>query len=269
MRPIDERRERIDRLLACIAEYQNRPSDLACDDMELVKLQSDAEQTIALALDGRAGPDELRHLTLVPYPTVDSRYSRVASRRTYGEVRPRLADLAAHLTQVRASLPVLSPNPSETRGRKDIPPSAVFLIHGHDHAARDAVWLFLQQLGLQAIVLMEQPSSGKAIIEKIEQANRASYAVAILTPDDRGYASHQQVSAIESRARQNVIFEIGLSIGRLGRGRVCLLEKGSVERGSDLRALLTIQMDENGGWKLKLARELQQAEFAIAWDEVR
>ena len=55
--------------------------------------------------------------------------------------------------------------------------SAVFLVHGHDEGALQAVARFLEQLGLQAIVLREQPDSGRTIIEKFEHyADQVGFA---------------------------------------------------------------------------------------------
>jgi predicted nucleotide-binding protein len=66
-----------------------------------------------------------------------------------------------------------------------------------------------------------------------------------------------------SRARQNVIFELGYFRGTLGKGRVCLLRKGEVEMPSDLYGVIYTRLDEAGGWKLKLGQELKAAGLAI------
>ena len=61
---------------------------------------------------------------------------------------------------------------------------------------------------------------------------------------------------LNPRARQNVIFEFGYFIGRLGRQRVCALTKRNVEVPSDYAGVLYIELDAVGGWKMKLIAEL-------------
>ncbi|HGM5583269.1 TPA: TIR domain-containing protein [Pseudomonas putida] len=138
------------------------------------------------------------------------------------------------------------------------PCNEVFVVHGHDEAALQGLARFLEKLGLEAIVLREQVDQGRTIIEKFEAcANGVGFAVVLLTPDDLGGA----VSAAEpnARARQNVIFELGYFAGKLGRGKVCLLRKGSVEIPSDLYGVIYTEMDSAEGWHTKLVREMKAA----------
>ena len=137
--------------------------------------------------------------------------------------------------------------------------SKVFVVHGHDDSAREAVARFLEKLGLEAIILHEQPDQGRTIIEKFEAfASEVGFAVVLLTPDDLVRAAAAG-SPHPSRARQNVIFELGYFAGKLGRGRACLLRKGEVEIPSDLYGVIYTEMDGADGWKLKLVRELKAA----------
>ena len=138
--------------------------------------------------------------------------------------------------------------------------SKVFVVHGHDDVARLAVARFLEQIGLEAIILSEQPDQGRTIIEKFEEcAADVGFAVVLLTPDDLGGVATAPVTG--SRARQNVIFELGYFAGKLGRGRACLMRKGVVEIPSDLHGVIYTDMDVADGWKLKLVKELKAAKL--------
>lgn len=148
------------------------------------------------------------------------------------------------------------------RGRKAVivMPSSnkIFIVHGHDEAALQGLARFLERLGLEVIVLREQPDQGRTIIEKFEQsASDVGFAVVLLTPDDVG--SSVKTADQDARARQNVIFELGFFAGKLGRGRVCLLRKGDVEIPSDLFGVIYTEMDSGEGWQSKLVRELKAA----------
>ena len=46
--------------------------------------------------------------------------------------------------------------------------SSVFVVHGHDDAARETVARFIEKLGLRPVILHEQANKGQTIIEKLE-----------------------------------------------------------------------------------------------------
>jgi len=139
----------------------------------------------------------------------------------------------------------------------------VFVVHGHDNESKETTARFLERLGLEAIILHEQPSSGRTIIEKFEiYSGDIAFAVVLLTPDDVGGVASGP-SDLKPRARQNVIMELGYFMGRLGRSRVCALHKGSVELPSDYQGILYIEMDLAGAWKARLAQEFVQAKLPI------
>lgn len=152
---------------------------------------------------------------------------------------------------------------------KDTPsrplPRRVFIVHGHDEAARETVARFLQWIGFETIILHEQANRGRTVIEKFEAHSDVGFAVILLTPDDIG-AKAGDVPI--PRARQNVILEWGYFIGQLGRSHVCALKKGNVEMPSDTLGVVWESFDDHGAWKNKLARELAEVGFEIDWQRV-
>jgi predicted nucleotide-binding protein len=62
---------------------------------------------------------------------------------------------------------------------------------------------------------------------------------------------------LKPRARQNVIFEFGYFIGRLGRKRVCGILSGDIEIPSDYFGVLYLKLDTADGWKMDLIREFK------------
>jgi predicted nucleotide-binding protein len=142
--------------------------------------------------------------------------------------------------------------------------SSIFLVHGRNPVFSE-VARFLEGLDKKVIILQEEPSGGfRTVIEKfLKQAKKASFAVILLTADDRGgpvqaYYKHQQ-----PRARQNVIFELGYFVGRLGRKRICVLYDKEVEMASDFAGITYIKLDENNGWRLGLIQALKDAGFHV------
>jgi predicted nucleotide-binding protein len=143
--------------------------------------------------------------------------------------------------------------------------SKVFVVHGHDEGAREAVARFIGDLGFQPIILHERANEGRTVIEKVEAHGDVGFAVVLLTPDDEGCAKGGTAAP---RARQNVVLELGYFIGRLGRNRVCALKRGDLEIPSDFGGVVYEAFDASRGWKLALGRELQAAGFEIDWNKV-
>jgi predicted nucleotide-binding protein len=97
----------------------------------------------------------------------------------------------------------------------------------------------------------------------LDHAQEASYAVVLLTPDDRGGRINCDVKDLLPRARENVIFEFGLFVGLLGREKVAALRVSGVSEPSDIRGVVYIEMDDHGAWRQQLAKELRAAGIPV------
>jgi predicted nucleotide-binding protein len=134
----------------------------------------------------------------------------------------------------------------------------IFVVHGHDQGAKDTVARFLAKLDLEPIILHEQPDRGRTIIEKFEaHASDVKCAVVLLTADDVAN-SKENPDENEQRARQNVIFELGFFVGKLGRGSTLALVGRNVVTPSDIDGVIYIPMDE-ADWRLRLVKEMKAA----------
>jgi predicted nucleotide-binding protein len=139
-------------------------------------------------------------------------------------------------------------------------------VHGHDRASKAEVSDFIRKLGFEPIVLHDRPNKGRTLITKFrEEAVGAGFAVVLMTPDDLGKAA--AVIDLKPRARQNVVFELGFFIGKLGPERVAALVEGNVEIPSDFDGVVYIPLDVSD-WQTLLGRELQAAGYDIDWNKV-
>lgn len=122
----------------------------------------------------------------------------------------------------------------------------MFIVHGHDHQALYELKNYLQnvlRLG-KPVILREQPSFGRTIIEKFEdESKNIDLVFVLLTPDDK-ISPKKASDTVKRRARQNVIFELGFFYSKLQRksGQVLLLHKGQVELPSDISGLIYINI---------------------------
>ena len=146
--------------------------------------------------------------------------------------------------------------PTAEKPKASMDKSKVFIVHGHDNAAKEAVARFIEKIGLDAIILHEQASSGNTIIEKIEANSNVGFAIVLYTACDVG-ASKEEKDQLKPRARQNVVFEHGYLIGKIGRKNVCALVKGNIETPNDISGVVYIKMDESEAWKYHVAKEMK------------
>lgn len=140
----------------------------------------------------------------------------------------------------------------------------VFIVHGRDNEAKQEVARFIEFIGLQSIILHEQASAGMTIIEKIERySNDADFALVLYTPCDVGRGIHETKIPLKNRARQNVVFEHGYLMAKLGRENVCALVKGEIETPNDISGVVYVGFDQQGAWKLEVAKELKACGYEI------
>lgn len=238
------------------------------DDPSIETLEKSIEQALADTF-GVQTPDYIRYRKASALDTASinmmhrTPIAEVREGLVYGKSRAIaiLGQAIEALQERRADLPENSRSRFGPQARPDSTDRRVFLVHGHDQGAKEAVARFLEKIGFNAVVLHEQPNRGKTIIEKFEENADVSFAVVLLTPDDA-------MADGEKRARQNVIIELGYFIGKLGRDRVCALKKGETELPSDILGVIWTALDDAGAWKTDLARELRAAGFEIDWNKV-
>ena len=130
----------------------------------------------------------------------------------------------------------------------------VFIVHGHDCQIKSAVSDFIKTQNLEPVILDTQRNSGKTVIEKLEKNSNVKLAVVLYTPCDQGAKKAQD--SFLPRARQNVLFEHGYFVGKLGRENVVFMVKGDVEIPSDLAGTVYVKMDNESEWRNKLKNEL-------------
>lgn len=142
----------------------------------------------------------------------------------------------------------------------------IFIVHGHDEAAKVSMARFISELGFDPIILHEQPNAGKTIIEKIEEYSNVGFGVVLYTPCDVG--SKKGDTTLNKRARQNVVFEHGFLIGKLGRPRVSAFVKDNLETPNDISGVVYTNLDFAGAWKVQLAKELKEAGYKVDMNKI-
>lgn len=177
------------------------------------------------------------------------------SHQSIMKIRDDLKNHSEEYKQLLSTSEVKQKNP--TISEKDI-----FIVHGHDAGLKNEVARFLEQMGLNPIILHEQTSGGLTIIEKIEKYSNVGFGIVLYTPDDVGRLNSQSAN-IQPRARQNVIFEHGYLIGKIGRNNVVALVKDEVETPNDISGVVYVNYSQNGAWKFAISKELREVGYPI------
>ncbi|MBT9520267.1 MAG: TIR domain-containing protein [Dechloromonas sp.] len=164
--------------------------------------------------------------------------------------------------------------------KEQTPPDSVFVVHGHDHHSLELVCDALTILGIRPVVLSELQGQAQSLLQKFFTTSKeARFALVILSSDDYGASREQYetkgvaTKALQFRARQNVLLELGFFYGHLGWENVFVLEKKptknfpNFERPSDLAGAVFDLIDDAGKWRRTLATRLQNAGFNV--DEAR
>lgn len=156
------------------------------------------------------------------------------------------------------------------------PKKQIFISHGKDMKSLNELKDILTGFGLEPIILSEQPSSGKTVMEKLETYSDVGYVFVILTPDDLGgfveigskwsrpKRLRKFLKTAHNRPRQNVILEFGYFVGKLGRERVTCLLKKPVEQPSDMQGIVYLSF-KNSLTEIRegILKELQVAGYPI------
>lgn len=153
--------------------------------------------------------------------------------------------------------------------------NAVFVVHGHDTESLTELEEYLGSVSVVPIILSRQDESPQSLFQKFMTVGaHARFAIVLLCADDYGVSRRQYDAsgvgerALQFRARQNVILELGFFYGRLGWENVFVVYKGpdrvfpNFERPSDLEGVVFDPISE-AGWRKKLGQKLTAAGFDL------
>ena len=144
----------------------------------------------------------------------------------------------------------------------------VFVVHGHDKDMLNDIRAYISHVGLDPLVLVDEPNEGMTIIQKFKMHAEVPLAVVLLSPDDIGKPANSAASSEQYRARQNVILELGYFLCKPGPSRTIAIVNISggkvVEHPSDFAGILYLRYDSaDQSWKRELLREFIAAKAPV------
>lgn len=186
-------------------------------------------------------------------------------------VSPLLYDQLMQSTEsLTTALPDGKKGPTEMADQRKI-----FVVHGRNTMARDAMFTFLRSIKLdpiewsEAIKITGKPSP--YIGDILDTAfGHAQAIVVLMTPDDIACLRKNFVldsdppheRALTPQARANVLFEAGMAMGRYP-DRTILVEVGTVRPFSDIGGRHVVRLDNQPARRQDLADRLELANCKV------
>jgi predicted nucleotide-binding protein len=156
-----------------------------------------------------------------------------------------------------------------------VDPRKVFVVHGRNDAARNALFTFLRALGLHPLewseIVKETGKASPYIGEVLEKGFSIAQAVVVLmTPDDearlrepyRGPNEPPHETDLTPQPRPNVLLEAGMTLG-LFPERTVIVEIGQLRPVSDIGGRHVIRMNDKPERRQDLAQRLETAGCAV------
>ena len=198
-----------------------------------------------------------------------------------------LGEASAMLTSMIEEITEYCPEVAEVRnaltqpsGNELVPVNAgqVFVVHGRNQRARDAMFAFLRSIDLHPLEWNEavcatgrpMPYIGEILDTAFSQAGAV---VVLMTPDDKARLREAFRSPNEppheteltGQARPNVLFEAGMAMGR-NPARTILVELGILRPFTDVAGLHVIRMDGSSQRRQELAQRLESTGCPVNLD---
>jgi len=123
----------------------------------------------------------------------------------------------------------------------------IFFVHGRNDGVKTQVADFLLKTGIKPVNINKNIGKDQPLMEKMAKHSDVKASIVLFS----------------SAAGQNVIFEAGYFIGKLGMEHTVILLEEGVETPSELNGCAFYEIDQKGKWRLEIANKLKSMNFDI------
>ncbi len=146
----------------------------------------------------------------------------------------------------------------------------IFVVSGKDNEMKKSVIGALTELKLVPLLLCEEPSQGRKIVECFSDYTDVRFALVLLSPDDYYYSKNETFKKQKLKPQQQVVFLLGFLLGKLGKNNVFVLFRESEGfQIPDIEGLKAVAFDDRESWKLALIRELSECGVRVDVDPIK
>jgi len=156
-------------------------------------------------------------------------------------------------------------------GKRKVDSRKVFVVHGRNGAARDALFDLLRAIGLHPLEwdeIVQETGEGSPYTGRVLEVgfSLVQAVVVLMTPDDearlreplRGKHEPSHETDLTPQPRPNVLVEAGMALGQHGN-RTVIVEMGRLRPISDLFGRHVVRLDNTPQQRKALAQRLQTA----------
>ncbi|MCW3995481.1 MAG: nucleotide-binding protein [Candidatus Bathyarchaeota archaeon] len=161
------------------------------------------------------------------------------------------------------TVPTATPSPAAS-----VPsgmPRRVIVVAGADEQIKQTITSALKKLGLAAVVMSEEPSQGKKIVERFMDYADVGFAVVLLSPDVYVYPKGEEATKRQRTPNQDVTLMFGFLLGKLGKDRVLAFyrENPNFKVPIEFEGVKFTALDDRDSWKHTLIRELTSSGYSV------
>ena len=144
-------------------------------------------------------------------------------------------------------------------------PRRIIIVSGTDESMKQTITGALRKLGLAPIVMSEEPSQGKKIVERFTDYADVEFAVVLLSSDVYVYPKGEEATKRERTPNQDVTLMFGFLLGKLGKDRVLAFykENSNLKVPIEFEGVKFTALDDRDSWKFALIRELTTCGYTV------
>ncbi len=144
-------------------------------------------------------------------------------------------------------------------------PRRIIVVSGTDETMKQTFTGALRKLGLAAVVMNEEPSQGKKIVDHFADYKDVGFALVLLSPDVYVYPKGEEATKRQRTPRQDVLLMFGFLLGKLGKDKVLAFYRESPNFAFpiEFEGVKFTALDDRDSWKLSLIRELTGCGYTV------
>ena len=141
----------------------------------------------------------------------------------------------------------------------------IIVVSGTDEIMKQTITGALRKLGLTTVIMSEEPSQGKKIVDRFADYADVGFALVLLSPDVYVYPKGEEATKRERIPKQDVTLMFGFLLGKLGKDKVLAFYKESPNFAFpiDFEGVKFTALDDRDSWKLALIRELINCGYTV------
>ena len=142
-----------------------------------------------------------------------------------------------------------TPAPTTAPAASDAAATPRIAIIGRIDDTASEVSAFIEQLGMEPIILGNLPGATSAIsVDKLEELRGVDFAVFLPADED---------------STAPTLLATGFLLAVLAKNRICFVAAAGTTPKLPLEGALSVTLDDGGFWHLPLAREMKRAGLAV------